>query len=407
MKKKIVCALAALALLFALSIPACAEGAAFMFDVRGNMTYPEEAELAAQKIFDKYGVAVCYASAQSLNGMTLAELAESAYTEKAPAVSGILLLDVAEAPDYYIYQSEQNGRYFTEEQLGELMDVYAESGSYFDSVMAYLAAAEDMLSAAFPAAAATAPARVIPAERQLARVTDAASVLSAEELESLNARADEVSEAYGCDVAVAFVSGTEGMSAQSYADDFYDYNGFGYGSDDSGILLLVDVTGRSYAVTTYGYGIYAFTDAGQSYMDEKYVPLLSAGDWAGAAESFVSVSAELLQTARNGSPYDVGSMPRGSFSPVWIIADIIAGLLFAFIPVNVMKRRLKTVETQRDAGNYVIAEDVSAVRRGDRFLYRTVNRTPHPRHEDGGHGGGSRMHVSSSGRSHGGHSGRF
>lgn len=280
-------------------------------------------------------------------------------------------------------------------------------------IFSALAALSLVLALGLSAYAEEIPAstHTIPDERLIDRVTDTASVLTAEELSSLNARADEVSEAYLCDVAVAFVSGTDGMGVQSYADDYYDYNGFG--GDDSGILLLVDVTGRQYAVSTYGCGAYAFTDAGQSYMDEKYLPYLSAGDWAGAADAFISASAELLAAAQNGSPYDTGSMPRGSFPVMWIAIDLIAGLVLAFIPVGIMKKKLKTVEAQSGAESYVAEYDIPAPRCSDRFLYKTVNRTPRPRDNNngpgpgGGHGGGSRMHTSSSGRSHGGHSGRF
>ena len=61
-------------------------------------------------------------------------------------------------------------------------------------------------------------------------------------------------------VVVVTENSLDGKSAQDYADDFFDYNGHGYGDDDSGVLFLIGMDERKWAITTYGYGITAFTD---------------------------------------------------------------------------------------------------------------------------------------------------
>lgn len=50
------------------------------------------------------------------------------------------------------------------------------------------------------------------------------------------------------------------------ADDFYDYNGYGYGEEGDGIIFLISMEERKWQISTCGFGITAFTDAGQEYM---------------------------------------------------------------------------------------------------------------------------------------------
>ena len=82
------------------------------------------------------------------------------------------------------------------------------------------------------------------------RLVDRADLLSELEEEELEARLDEISERQQADVVVVTVNSLDGKSAQDYADDFYDYNGYGIGTDKSGILLLVSMEARDWHITT-------------------------------------------------------------------------------------------------------------------------------------------------------------
>ena len=67
---------------------------------------------------------------------------------------------------------------------------------------------------------------------------------------------------------------------------------------------------------------------------------------------------------------------------------------------------MTTVAMETDARNYVRADSLNLTAKGDRFLYTQTKRIPRSDDNSGG-GGGSTAHRSSSGRSHGGRSGRF
>ena len=63
--------------------------------------------------------------------------------------------------------------------------------------------------------------------------------LTDSEEQELNTELDEISEKQQCDVVVVTENSLDGKSAQDYADDFFDYNGYGYGDEDSGVLFLI------------------------------------------------------------------------------------------------------------------------------------------------------------------------
>lgn len=418
MKKNLVLILVALMLVLA-PCAAYADGIGFVFGFDVTDDSVLELDLMAQELYDKYGVAVCYLYEPALNGRTRDEIVRSVYDENVSKELGIMLLDCYESDGYYLYFTTAMEAFITEDDAGTLCDAYDAGGvSYGDSIIAYFNAADEILARVMPGEAKedmiqTPSGSYIPAERQLARVVDNAGVLSAEELDALNARADAVSEQYECDVAVIFVAGTDGKNIESFAFDFYDYNGYGYGNNDDGVMLVVDVEGRYFQCITHSFGAYAFTDAGQEYADDAYIPHLSDNDWYGAGDAFITVSEELLTAAKNGAPIDVDNMPKEPFNLMWIVIDLIVGFVLALIPVRIMKNELKSVNAKSGAASYVRRDSFRLVRSQDRFIRRYITKTPRPKDNGsssggGGGGGGTSFHTSSSsGRSFGSHGGRF
>jgi uncharacterized protein len=79
------------------------------------------------------------------------------------------------------------------------------------------------------------------------------------------------------------------------------------------------------------------------------------------------------------------------------------GLLFAFIITGIMKGKLKSVRYQPAATSYVRKDSLNIAVSKDLFLYRKVDRRAIPKNNSSG----SSTHRSSSGRTHGGSSGKF
>ena len=118
------------------------------------------------------------------------------------------------------------------------------------------------------------------------RLVDDAGLLSESEKQSLSDELDEISDRQAFDVVIVTTNSLDGKSATEYADDYYDDNGYGYNYDRDGILLLVSMEDHDWAISTCGFGIEAFTDAGQNYISERFLPELSDGNYAKAFQIF-------------------------------------------------------------------------------------------------------------------------
>ena len=78
-------------------------------------------------------------------------------------------------------------------------------------------------------------------DRTLPLVVDNADILSDSEETTLTQALENFGNAHRCEIAVVTVTSVEGKSHGAYAEDFYDYNGYGYGSNDDGLLFIVDM----------------------------------------------------------------------------------------------------------------------------------------------------------------------
>lgn len=251
----------------------------------------------------------------------------------------------------------------------------------------------------------------VSAASTLPRLTDNGDLLSPGEERELLAQLDEISQRQHFDVVIVTVNGIpEGYSVREYADDFFDYYGFGQGSKRDGCLLLISMEERDWYISTRGYGITALTDAGIQYIGEQMIDNgLSDGDYLEAFQTYAQLCDDFVTQAREGDPYDVGNLPKEKIPWGFIALIAVAlGCGMAFIPVSVMKAQMKPVKNQRDAGDYVQRGSLMLTRNRDVFLYRNVTRTVIPKDEGSrGGGGGSSVHTSSSGASHGGGGGKF
>ena len=85
---------------------------------------------------------------------------------------------------------------------------------------------------------------------------DDANLLEDTEEAELEQILEEISMRQNCDVVIVTVDSLDGKSAMEYADDYFDYNGYGYGAEKDGILFLIAMEDRDWWISTHGsYGI--------------------------------------------------------------------------------------------------------------------------------------------------------
>ena len=236
------------------------------------------------------------------------------------------------------------------------------------------------------------------------RLNDLAEILSDSEEAALLEKLDEVSLRQKVDVTILTVDEIEGYdSATDYADDVYEFCNYGYGPSKDGVLLLISMEDHDWAISTSGYGITAFTDAGIDYIAAQMKDNLTDGDYATAFNTYVTLCDTFIKQARNGNPFDKADLPREPLSMIWIPISIVIGVVLALIIVGTMKGKLKTVRAQAAANSYLKKDSLAVTESSDLFLYHTVTRTERKKKSSSG----SSTHTSSSGKTHGGCSGKF
>lgn len=247
-------------------------------------------------------------------------------------------------------------------------------------------------------------AMMIPVSAERApRLTDAAGLLSESEQAALISTLDEISEKHQVDVVVVTINSLGEMTAGECAEYFYDNFGYGFGSDKSGILLLISMEERDWYITSVGFGITSVNEAGRQYISDNMLGYLSDGYYAKAFEKFALCCDYLISLAETGDPFDYDDFPKEPFGVVkHLIIALIIGLVAAFIVTGSMKGKLKSVRHQTAAGNYVKNDSMKVTESRDLFLYRQVSRTEKPSDDDS-----SDTHTSASGTTHSGGGGKF
>lgn len=193
------------------------------------------------------------------------------------------------------------------------------------------------------------------------RVVDEADLLEETTEKALLEKLDEISKRQECDVVVVTVDSLGGKTPMEYADDFFDYNGYGFFETRDGLLLLVSMEYRDWWISTSGFAIEAFTDAGIEYMSGKFLPALSDGKYDQAFYSYAGWCDDYLTQAKTKKPYDVNNMPDQQMLEVdiyTIIIFYIFGVLIAAFQAKKIKARLKPVAKRKEAVYYAGAVDL-------------------------------------------------
>lgn len=407
MKQRIMFLLLALVLCIGLALPAAAD-TSHIVDEAGLLEQDELDSLnqTAAALADETGAHVMLAMTRAAEEGAQA-YGEALYQQCFGQADGwILVLDYGEKQ----WNLVPFGRFadrLTEEDMDDLFDAFDQPDTYFDGVLAYLLKAQSMLGgqAVANTAEAATPKAPTDADGHPVRLYDAADLLTDGEEDTVLQRLNAVSAAHNMDVVVVTANTLGGKSVRAYADDFYDYNGYGLDSENSGVLLLVSMEDRDWYISTTGDGIRTFTDAGIQYIGEQIVSDLSDGDYEAAFLGFADQCEGFMTQAAEGDPYDVGSLPKAPLEGYWVVVAIAIGLVIALMVTGSMKAKLKSVRWQPAADSYVRPGSMILRDNRDTFLYTHVDRTLRPQNDSSS--GGSSTHSGSSGTSHGGGGGKF
>lgn len=230
------------------------------------------------------------------------------------------------------------------------------------------------------------------------KVVDKADLMTTTQVELLEKEAAALSDAYAMDVVILTVRSTNGKYIRDYADDYFDYNGYGIGPNYSGVLLMLAMDEREWWLSTCGDTIDALTDYGQDKLMDSVVPYFSDGDYYGGFRTYLRELDVYFGAYEDGEPID----RHPNILLITVIA-LAVGALVGWITIMVMRSGMKTTKPQSGAASYVESGSYQLLRQRDIFLYSRTSKVKKAESSSSG----SSTHRSSSGRSHGGSGGRF
>jgi len=286
---------------------------------------------------------------------------------------------------------------------------------------------------ALPAFAYTYPAGI---DESLPRVIDNDMLFFPSEKAALEERIYALIEKYQTDIVILTETSIGGAEPYAYADDFFDYGGYGWRAEETDdittgdglILLLVNMKadrGRDIEISCKGTAMAAIGIVDD--MLDNAIGLLIDKKFAAACERFLddterrlrayaagelrpTYGGEYTYVYDNDSDYDSYDSGGIAFNGGVFFLGLAAALIIAWAAVSSMKKQMNTARSKTAACDYMCGDSFRLTQQGDLFLYSNTTRTLRPQDDNntrsgGGFGGGSSTHTSSSGQTHGG--GRF
>lgn len=259
------------------------------------------------------------------------------------------------------------------------------------------------------------------------KIIDEAGLLEDYEVLDLEERAQTLAEKYGMDIVIVTVDSLDGKSSESYADDYFDENGYGIGPQYNGVLLLLSMEYRDWAISTCGEAIYAITDYGIQDLFSQIAGYLSEDNYYLAFSTYLDALEAYFTAYESGHPIDgfwgeydgPGTYIPGTQDEIvhyepqkdvqWYAGRIgisfVIGLVVALMVLLIMRSQMNTARAQHGATSYLKQETYQIGVQRDIFLYSQVSKVR--KSENSSSGGGSSVHRSSGSRSHGGGHGKF
>lgn len=212
-----------------------------------------------------------------------------------------------------------------------------------------------------------------PTDADMNYIFDLSDQLSYEEWAELEARASDISQRHGCGVYAAFVDDfTEyggGNDVYKTTYQLYHASELGMGADRDGIIILLSMDDRDYAMFVYGdHAEYAFDRYGQKELEDAFLGYFGDNDWYGGVSHYLDTCDEYLTRAEEGKPV------RKNTLPIYIIV-VAASCAIAGGICLMLKWQMKTVHKKAEANEYVAAGGLNLTKQYDRYTHTTETRS--------------------------------
>lgn len=253
------------------------------------------------------------------------------------------------------------------------------------------------------------------------KIHDEAGLFSAEEAELLNEQALQIIQNIQADVAIVTTDNTGSKNTWQYAEWAYEHFEVGYGENNAGVLLLLDMDNREFYIDEYRRNEEGFQisyEERETMLDHIY-PYMVQGDYAGACGVFLEDLPVYMTNEQGGDEdyKDAVNSPDNGYSPSDEKKSIGQVLLSSFLPAVILSAVLVGIlvimqnrKTKASGAVYLRNGRASLRQKNDYYTHTTTTKTKIQRDNEGsrsgghGGGGGGGSHHSGGGHSGGGRS---
>lgn len=207
---------------------------------------------------------------------------------------------------------------------------------------------------------------------QMEYIIDISDLLTLDEWKELETRAKAISEKHHCAVYFVMVDDFrdygDGSVYETTYQLYHDYE-LGMGADRDGVIVLLSMEERDYAMFVYGdYAEYAFNSYGQVELEESFMGFLGYDDWYGGISAYLDTCDEFLTRAAEGNPVEESSWP-------YVAIAIVASCAIAGIVCLVLKYNMRSVFQSAEANAYITDSGLELTNQYDKYTHTTETRT--------------------------------
>lgn len=221
-------------------------------------------------------------------------------------------------------------------------------------------------------------------------IYDHAGILSHDEANSLADVAAAMRKKHGMSFSILIERNAGGKRDMHFADDFFERYLLVSGQPNHGILLFINLEGRSMWLSTHGKAIRYFSDRTLDNMIGRIAVPLKRDSYHDGGQVFLREANRVCsdRQSRRASYAILGGLGLGA---------VVSGLLLLFHHSS---------RGRAPGARRYLAKGHSIAHKGTTFIRTFTTSTPRVKKKSGGFGGSS-THRSSGGRTFGGRGGRF
>ncbi len=206
-------------------------------------------------------------------------------------------------------------------------------------------------------------------------VIDNAELLDRGERVALETYLHKLSQKMKANVIILTTDSIGDADPMTYAYNFYDDGGYGYGDTSDGVILLVSMEKRDLAMGSTGTSAEVFPGNKIDLILDEIAEELGDGHYYEAFSEFIELCDKTYEKHIEGEKFPLA---------LYVILAFSIGFVAALISTAVMRSKLKSVRPCNDAGAYIEKGSFRLTECRDLFLYTTVTKTPRPKSNSSG-----------------------